>query len=375
MWVILGKQYKIVEMSSDTPMNWWKFPLLSFLLVFLIVFGYLWYSSPVPVVHYNEKGFVAETPKVKKLPPIDPRVYDAKMLAIANLPPPPVVSTTTATSTPFKKTLWPVTSAPYPLPGAILPFNRLIAYYGNLYSTKMGVLGKYPEDEMLARLASTTAMWTAADPSTPAIPVLDYIAVVAQAGAGADGKYRARMPDSEIDRLIAMAEKINALVILEIQPGLSTMQQEVPLLEKYLKLPQVHLALDPEFTMPNGEKPGTIIGTLDAKDVNDVAQYLAKLVQENNLPPKVLIVHRFTKPMLTNAPLIKPLPEVQVVIDMDGFGSPAKKRGTYTHVVIPEPVQFTGFKLFYVNDAEAGHLMTPEEVIQLSPQPSFIQYQ
>lgn len=309
--------------------------------------------------------------------PLDIPAYNAKMLQIANLPPLPVAtgSTTASTTVIRKPGSWPVTSAPYPLPGALLPGHRIIAYYGNLYSRSMGVLGKYDPPEMFAMLASTTRQWNEADPTTPAIPALDYIAVVAQASAGSDGKYRARMPDSEIDKVVALAAQIHGIVILEIQPGLSSVRTEVPLLESYLKLPQVHLALDPEFAMHNGAKPGTVVGTLDASDVNFVANYLAKLVKENNLPPKVLIVHRFTQAMLTNAKKITPLPEVQVVIDMDGFGSPSKKIGTYTNIVLPEPVQFTGFKLFYKNDVVAGHLMTPTEVLKLSPRPSFIQYQ
>ena len=33
---------------------------------------------------------------------------------------------------------WPVKTE-YPLPGAILPFKRIIAFYGNLYSKQMGI--------------------------------------------------------------------------------------------------------------------------------------------------------------------------------------------------------------------------------------------
>jgi hypothetical protein len=35
---------------------------------------------------------------------------------------------------------WPVNS-PRPLKGALLPYHRIVAYYGNLYSLHMGVLG------------------------------------------------------------------------------------------------------------------------------------------------------------------------------------------------------------------------------------------
>ncbi len=307
--------------------------------------------------------------------PVDTFAYDQKMLQLANLPPPKITSSTASSTMTKKPGPWPVRNAPYPGPGAILPFNRIVAYYGNLYSKGMGVLGEYPAPDMLRMLASTTAQWTAADPTTPAIPALDYIAVTAQASGGADGKYRARMPGTEIEKVINLAAQINAIVILEIQPGFSNVQTEVPLLAQYLKLPQVHLALDPEFSMKGKERPGTVIGTMDAEDINFTAHYLAQIVRENNLPPKVLIVHRFTEEMITNYKKITPLPEVQIVIDMDGFGFPAKKIGTYSHVIIPEPVQFTGFKLFYKNDVAAGHMMTPSEVLKLSPQPSFVQYQ
>ena len=241
----------------------------------------------------------------------------------------------------------------------------------------MGVLGQYPEKEMLERLGTEVKKWEAADPSTPVMPALHYIAVVAQGSAGKDGKYRARMPDSEIDKVLAIADKINAIVFLDIQVGLSDLQTEVPRLEKYLKMPQVHLGVDAEFSMKTGARPGKVVGTLDATDLNFTANYLAKLVKENNLPPKVLVVHRYTQKMITNYQLIKPLPEVQMVMHMDGWGGAAKKKNTYLQFVHKEPVQFTGFKLFYKNDVfDPGTvLMSPLELLKLSPKPSYIQYQ
>jgi hypothetical protein len=164
---------------------------------------------------------------------------------------------------------------------------------------------------------------------------------------------------------------------LDIQVALSTLQQEVPTLEKYLKLPQVHLGIDPEFSMKDGSKPGKKIGNYDAADVNYCVDYLAKLVKDNNLPPKILIVHRFTQGMVKRHKEIKLRPEVQIVMHMDGWGEPILKRSTYKLYIYKEPVQFTGFKLFYKNDLKkAPHtLMTPEELLKLKPQPIYIQYQ
>ena len=305
------------------------------------------------------------------VPTLDKVAYDKKMKLIANDP--TWFATSTATTT---KHLWPA-AAPYPNVGALLPFNRIVAYYGNFYSKGMGVLGEYPEDELMPKFEAEIAKWEAADPTTPVIPAIEYIDVTAQGSPGKDGKYRLRMPDSEIDKALALAHKVNGIVILDIQLGGSTLGDELPLLDDYLKLSNVHLALDPEFAMKNGAMPGTEIGTLDAIQINYAAEYLANVVRENKLPPKILIVHRFTEPMVTNYKWITPLPEVQIVIDMDGWGSPERKIGTYKAFVAPEPVQFTGFKLFYKNDIKppSTRMLITTELLKLSPQPMFIQYQ
>jgi hypothetical protein len=271
---------------------------------------------------------------------------------------------------------WPV-KLKYPLPGAIFPFNRVVAFYGNLYSKRMGVLGEYPTDEMFAKLQAEIKKWQAADSTVPVKPALHYIAVTAQGYPGKGNKYRLRMPFKQIDSVIRMAARINALVFLDIQVGQSTVQDEVPMLEAYLKMPQVHLGIDPEFSMKTGKKPGTVIGTMNDSDINFTIKYLTNLAKVNQLPPKVLVVHRFTQAMIRNYKNIKPTPEVQVVIDMDGWGARSRKLTTYHEYVSKEPVQFTGFKLFYKNDfREAGSsMMTPAEVMRLKPKPVYIQYQ
>lgn len=305
---------------------------------------------------------------------LDQLAYDQKLIQLANYP--SSTSTTSSKTASSTRRLWPA-KAVYPNGGAILPFKRIVAYYGNFYSKQMGVLGQYPPTEMLARLDKEVKRWQAADPSTPVVPAIHYIAVTAQGSAGADGKYRLRMPKDQIEIAIKLADQIHGLVFLDIQVGLSTLQSEIPLLEPYLKRPEVHLGIDPEFSMKTGAKPGTVIGTYSAADVNYAAAYLAKIVRDNNLPPKILIVHRFTQPMVTHATQIKPLPEVQIVMDMDGWGSPAKKIDSYVHFVAAEPVQFTGFKLFYKNDvlAPSTRMMTPADLLKLKPRPSYIQYQ
>lgn len=271
--------------------------------------------------------------------------------------------------------VWPV-AGPTPLPGSLLPKRRIVAFYGNPLSKRMGILGELKPDSMLAKLDREIAAWNAADTTTPVKPALHLIAVVAQAGPGPSGKYRLRMADTMIERIAQWADSRNALVFLDVQVGLSTIQEELPPLRKWLERPNFHLGLDPEFAMKRGGLPGKKIGTLDASDVNWAIDFLTKIVDEKQIAPKVLVVHRFTRPMLTNSDKIELDPRVQVVVQMDGWGPPTLKKGSYRSYVWSEPVQYTGFKLFYKNDTKAGHkLMSPEEVLKLTPAPSYIQYQ
>lgn len=270
---------------------------------------------------------------------------------------------------------WPVATAE-PLPGSILPTHRIVAFYGNPRSKRMGVLGALPVDSMLTRLDQEVTRWTAADSATPVQPALHLIAVVAQGTPGRDGKFRQRMDSALIERVYGWAQQHHALLFLDVQLGRSSLKEELPRLVPFLRRPDVHLGLDPEFAMPAGGVPGTAIGALDAGDVNEAIGVLAGLVSADQLPPKVLIVHRFTRDMLTRSRAIRLDPRVQVVINMDGWGPPWMKRESYRRYVYRYPVQFTGFKLFYHNDTKAGDpLMTPADVLALFPRPLYIQYQ
>jgi hypothetical protein len=298
--------------------------------------------------------------KKKIKPTIDTVDYNKRMVALSN-------NDTTGR--------WPV-KTPYPLPGALLPYNRIIAFYGNLYSTRMGILGEIPRAQMIAKLQGEVAKWNAADSTVKAIPALHYIAVTAQGSPGSANMYRMRMPFKQIDTIISWAKPIDALVFLDIQVGHSTVKTEVAELVKYLSLPNVHLGIDPEFSLKNGHVPGTKIGSFTADDINDAIDILAKVVRENKLTPKVLVVHRFTQGMVTDYKRIKKLPEVQLVMDMDGFGSRVLKRSTYMTYIYREPLQFTGFKLFYKNDNwNNSKMYTPEELLKFTPKPIYIQYQ
>jgi hypothetical protein len=265
------------------------------------------------------------------------------------------------------------TLVPTPVPQKpLLPDHRILAFYGNPLAKEMGILGEVPPDQMLDRLKQQMGVYAASDPSRPIVPALELVTPAAQGWAGDDGLYRARMKPEVIEQVAGWAEANNALLILDVQIGLSTVPEEVDALMPYLRRPYVHLALDPEFAIPSGHIPGEVVGTLDAAAIDGVVRTLSELVASEHLPPKILIVHRFTDAMITNAWEISHDRNVQVITTMDGFGPPALKLAQYHAYVRDQPVQYAGVKLFYHHDVP---LLTAPQVLALEPAPDLVIYQ
>jgi hypothetical protein len=255
----------------------------------------------------------------------------------------------------------------------LLPRKRIVAYYGNPLATGMGVLGEQPLPQTVQRLRQQAEAYAKADPTRPVQLALELITPVAQGAPGQDGLYRLRMAPEVIDQVAELAEREHLLLILDVQIGQSTVADELEVLLPYLERPYVHLALDPEFAIADKHgEPGEVIGTLDAADVNYAIGVLTNLVTEHHLPPKVLIVHRFLEKMLTNYRAVQPTPSVQVVIDMDGFGTPYVKAAKYDEFVHEQGVQYGGVKLFYKHDKP---VWTPADALDRQPAPDLIIYQ
>lgn len=259
------------------------------------------------------------------------------------------------------------------VPRRWLPGHLLVGYYGNPFSPAMGALGQGTPAAMVARLRRQAAAYQRLT-AVPVQPALDLIATVAQASPQADGSYRLRMPASLIRREIALAASQRMPLFLDVQVGRSTVPAEVGALARYLALPYVELALDPEFDLPPGGRPGREIGSMSAADVNWAIDDLAAIVRRDRLPDKVLVVHQFTQGMLPGWRDIRTRSGVQLVLDMDGFGSPQTKSAFYRLFVGRQPIPggFGGIKLFYTQD---NPLLSPAQVLALLPAPSLVLYQ
>jgi hypothetical protein len=254
----------------------------------------------------------------------------------------------------------------------LLPLNRVVAYYGHPRSRGLGILGEHDRGTLLARLREQAAQYAAADPSRAVLPALELIAVVAQKDAGADGLYRARTSAEILNDYADFTAAHGLQLILDVQPGRATLSDEIDALLPWLRLPHVHLALDPEWAMRRDEIPGAVVGALDAVAISRAQAVLAKLVAERRLPDKLLIVHQFRPGMIRDKARLRRRAGVQLVIDADGFGDPHGKSDAYGVLVRDQPVEFGGFKLFYRQDHP---LMTPRQVLSLTPAPDVVIYQ
>ncbi|MEA2310269.1 MAG: hypothetical protein QOE28_237 [Solirubrobacteraceae bacterium] len=251
----------------------------------------------------------------------------------------------------------------------VLPRYRVVASYGAPQDAQLGDLGIGTPAQAARRLAEQAAAYRR--PGRPVLPALELIAVIANHDPGADGLYSTRQSDATIERYLLAARRAKALLILDIQPGRSDFFTEAQRLERWLREPDVGLALDPEWHVAAGEVPGTVIGRVDSREVNATTAWLDALTRGANLPQKLVVVHQFTDTMVDDATL-KPRRGLEIVLNADGFGSQELKVAKYRAFTRESPGFAPGLKLFYHEDTS---LMTPAQVLRLHPPPDFVVYE
>jgi hypothetical protein len=259
----------------------------------------------------------------------------------------------------------------------IFPRYRVVGFYGAPQDPELGALGIGTPADATRKLLDQARAYSR--PSRPVLPALELIATIAHAAPGVDGLHRERQSPAVIKRYLAAARRIKALLILDVQPGQSTFFDEVRALEPYLTQPDVGLALDSEWNVPEGVVPGQTIGSTDAATVNSVSYYLARLVRRYRLPQKALLVHQFTEGMVKDDDQeLLARPGVAIVSNIDGFGLPAPKVDVYKRLANRPPLNprvprlFNGLKLFYEEDT---NLMSPASVLSLTPEPDVVVYE
>ena len=257
--------------------------------------------------------------------------------------------------------------------GSIFDNAQVVSLYGHPGVPFMGALGKYSASGAADEVARVAAQYDRLNGDRNVIPALHLIASVAQADPGADGTYLGRMSLDAVQEYVDVTAQRGQLLFLDIQVGWGDPLAEVRYYEPILRQPNVHVALDPEFaTRSDGEAPGQAIGQLTAAQINAVQDYLATLPGKYDIPRKALVVHQFRVDMIVDPLNIASVDQVDLVIDMDGFGPQGQKLAGYERYANSSYAEFSGFKLFYEWDTP---LFTPAEIEALSPPPDYVIYQ
>ncbi|HEX8648756.1 MAG TPA: hypothetical protein VF715_17805 [Thermoleophilaceae bacterium] len=252
----------------------------------------------------------------------------------------------------------------------LFPDFRVVAFAGTPGAPALGALGVGPLEDAVRRLRRQARPYHRR--GRPVLPALDLIATICSSGPGPDGRFRYRRPLRVVDRHLRAARQARALLLIHIQPGRSTFMEELRPYRRYLSEPDVGIALDPEWRMGPGQRPGQVIGSADADEINAVSAYMDRIVRREGLPQKLLVAHQFTPNMIRRRSRLRQRTGVAVTVSIDGVGSRRLKEGTYRRLARSGDGLYDGFKLFYEED---GRPMTPPQVLALRPQPDFVVYE
>lgn len=257
--------------------------------------------------------------------------------------------------------------------GLVFPGRRMIALYGHPAGPALGVMGEMPPEEAIRHAHDLVDQYQHLD-DQPVIPAFEIIATIAASQPGPHGLYTNYTDPAELQPYIDAAIEDGGYAFLDLQPGRESLLEQAKHYEELLKQPYVGLALDPEWKLGPDEVPLQQVGHVDAAEINEVADWLAELVRENNLPQKGLMVHQFQHQMIRNREAVNTNhPELGFVLHADGHGPPEEKFATWDMVRNDlSDGWYMAWKNFIDEDTPT---FTPEQTYEINPRPWFVSYQ
>jgi hypothetical protein len=262
------------------------------------------------------------------------------------------------------------------LPGGgqvLFPGRMLVALYGHPGAPVLGALGQQDLPASIARARQAAAAYRSLS-RVPVIPAFEIIATVAEAHPGMDGSYSYQADVAFLRPWVRRATQAGMYVILDLQPGRASLLAQARRYQSLLELPNVGLALDPEWKLAPGQKPLQQIGSVSIGEVNSVIRWLAALTAQHRLPQKLLVLHQFRLSMISGErELDTRRQDLAILIHMDGQGTPAEKFQTWKAVTgAAPPGVFFGWKDFYVKDHP---MLSPRQTIAAASRLSMVSYQ
>ena len=257
----------------------------------------------------------------------------------------------------------------------LFPGRMLVALYGTPGPAALGVLGEQDLSASIDRARQHAAQFDHLV-DVPVVPTFEIIATIASSSAGPDGNYSSETDPETLRPWVEAARDAGVYVVLDLQPGRADFLTQAKEYQSLLELPNVGLALDPEWRLGPGEQPLQQIGSVGVDEVNGVAGWLAALTREQHLPQKLFVVHQFQLRMISGRDRLDTShPELAVLVHADGQGGQGQKQGTWQalHQDLPPGPLSWGWKNFYDEDHP---MLTPEQTIdQVHPRPDLISYQ
>jgi hypothetical protein len=258
-------------------------------------------------------------------------------------------------------------------PQILFPGHLLVALYGHPGAPALGALGQQGLSASIARARRVAAPYRALS-RVPVIPAFEIIATVAQAHPGMDGNYSYQSPVASLRPWVRRAAAAGMYVILDLQPGRASLLAQARRHQSLLELPDVGLAVDPEWKLAPGQLPLHQIGSVSVTEVNSVIRWLAGLTARYRLPQKLLVLHQFRLSMIRDEQRLDTrYQDLAILIHMDGQGTPSDKQQTWDAVTRAAPAGvFFGWKNFYVKDHP---MISPRETMARTPRLSMVSYQ
>ncbi len=158
----------------------------------------------------------------------------------------------------------------------IVANNTILAYYGSPLSDKMGILGLYQKEKIAEMLKEMAAQYDQVNGKDGVIPAF-YI-IYGTCWPGGEIGY---LDDKILLDYIRFAQSMGMLVFIDHQIGKYSLRAAMDKILPFLRYPNVHLAIDPEWRTLSPMKE---IGSITASELNDAQNYMDEYIRANDIP-------------------------------------------------------------------------------------------
>jgi hypothetical protein len=263
-------------------------------------------------------------------------------------------------------------AAEAPRPPSLLDDAQMVVYYGTPRTSGLGVLGRWSATEAARQVQARAEAFDRLNGDRDVVPAMELIYGMVTAEAGPRGDHVAYLSDDEVQPYLDAAEELDQQVILDLQIGRNDPSSEIGRIAHLLEDPRVHVAIDPEYAVGPQGVPLQTLGRITGEELNEVQEAVRRIVDEHDLPPKMVIVHQFMDETIVGGEAIRRVDGVDLVLNMDAWGDVAAKKRMYEHFAAKPWAHNRSYNVFLQLDSA---ISSEEELLGLEPVPDVFMYQ